>query len=162
MSAQTTQDIELRIGQVESRLQKARGAWSGWGTTVSSWIGAAPKASVLHDLDHIESVGVRPWKQRGLALSNQKPSGPAGQKLLNAWVRDGNQILENITGIAKDGDNSTIQQILIDTAVASAKDAAEVVAAPALFLRAHYRKLLILAGVLVAVFVWFKFRKVLA
>lgn len=113
-------EVARRIEVVHDALEHARAKWSSWFVGVSSFFGAAPKDQVLSALRQIEQLGVEPWSKRGMSLS------PTDQAKLDAWTREGDDILTNIATTAEDAKTASITTIVADTVIATAKDTAKV------------------------------------
>ena len=170
MSDKIRAQIGDTIKAVDHAMVEAMAKWSGFAVSAGHFFGANSQDQVQGALKNIQSVGMESWEKRGHAIMSAANSNtPAYQKQLDAWVKEGNDLLKNIADIAQDAEFSKLSRIVTDTVRASGQDiqhGAEAVgggiAKVALFLRAHGKMLAMIAAGLSVLWLVFKVKKVVA
>lgn len=135
------QSIRDRIAAAERAVKGAREKWTSTSVRLTGFLGGGDPAQVLGAIASIESRGVRPWASRGLAFTRA-----ADQAALDAWTKQGAELIRDLESIADYSSESRIERIVVDTVKASADDAVTVVKAAggwiadaAVFVRKHWR-----------------------
>jgi hypothetical protein len=145
-------ELHLRINAVDDALVKATNEWTSAAVSVSNWLGAdgGGREANLHALQTVYRPAIEKWQARGRNLANGEAMAHAkgAQWALDAWVDEGNGLLENLDRVAKDSTFSRLDRMIVDTVVASAKDVGEGVATAAVFVRRRWLWLVAVAVLL--------------
>jgi len=121
MTPSAREQVTGHVRAVEGAIERARSKWHGLGVSFASWAGIGAADQVLGAIASIEKTVQTSWKTRGLALADS--AKPDAAKLAT-WVKDGNDILANLASTAQDARTNNLGAIMLDTATATAKDAA--------------------------------------
>lgn len=117
MATPPIEQAKERVRLVEDAIVHAKGRWSSRGVSISSYLGITPQAQVLGAIESISRTKDA-WAARRYKLAATDQAG------WDRWVKDGNDFLKNLADIAQDSESASIQAIVAETAIATAKDTA--------------------------------------
>jgi hypothetical protein len=113
------EQADQRIKAVEDAFTNAIGEWTGVGVSLGSIFGISPKDQVLGSIKSMQTLGFEPWRARVEKIS------PNDQASWDRWIKDGQDMLVNLQGIAQDATAASLPGIIAETASATVVETAQ-------------------------------------